>query len=246
MELNPPQTGHHPFRDVLMQAIQWADLHSERSLQQSLGPSEIGIQCMRQLGYRLAGTPPVNLHADPWFAVIGTAVHDWLAYALDAYQRKVLGRTPPNLRWLIERRVDIHPPLVPGGKTDVYDLDLEAVIDYKVVGADTLRKAQAEGPSQQYRVQAHTYGRGWEQAGRPVREVVIVFLPRSNFLAKTYVWSEPYDRSVADQALARVAAIDTLRRAVPVHQLPTSDNCTWCPYHRPHRPADDTGCPGVG
>lgn len=249
--LSAPADKPHPFRETLLTAIRWADASSERSLQQFLGPSEIGTPCPRELGHRLAGTPPVNTDSDPWFAIIGTAVHDWLAWALDMYQRVELKRTGENARWLIEQRVEVdHPGYPTSGRTDVYDVDLQEVIDYKVVGTKTAKKVRVDGPSEVYKSQAHTYGKGWRQRGYPVRGVAIVFLPRSDFLDRTFIWSEPFDESKADRALDRVATYRALLASgVQPHQLPAggddSEHCVWCPYHKPKVMNGPTSCPGL-
>lgn len=50
-----------------------------RSLQTTIGPSEIGSPCDRKLGHKLAGTPQ---KADSsWLTTVGTAVHTWLEHA---------------------------------------------------------------------------------------------------------------------------------------------------------------------
>lgn len=241
----------HPFQGPLTAAIYWAAENTDRSLQRFIGPSEIGTDCSRELAYKLAETPRVN-RGDPWFTVIGTAVHEWLSFALDEYQKQVLGRGKTNPRWLVEQRVRIdHDEFGTSGSTDVLDLDLGEVIDYKVVGNDSMKRYKANGPSEQYRVQAHTYAKGWRQAGRDIRAVTIVFLPRTTFLHGMHIWSEPFDESVADHALSRVG---TIRRAVaagvspalfPVRLADRAEYCQWCPFLRRGQPASDTGCPGV-
>lgn len=244
---SPP--GEHPFKQELIKMIGWYDANTARSLQKTVGVSELGIKCQRRLAYRLAGTPAVN-HPDPWFAVIGSAVHDWLAYSLDVYQTVALNRTGANRRFLIEKKVrltDDHLGI--GGSTDLFDVDFLRVVDHKVVGNDALKRYIQEGPSPEYRVQAHGYGYGWELLGWPVREVCLVFYPRSNFLSNMHVWTEPYDRQVALDALARVRTIDLARRhGVSPTDWPAAPDkgwCTWCPQYNPALDrADEGGCPG--
>jgi hypothetical protein len=238
-------TEEHPLRRVFLDAIVWADGTSDRSVQTTIGPSELGNACMRRLAYSLDGTVPVNTTADPWFAILGTAFHAWMATALDRYQRDVLGRDPlTNPRWLLEQQVWTGDPNCPSGHSDCYDLDFETVVDWKVVGPTTMKKVRASGPAEYYRIQGHTYGKGWKRAGRDVRQVMIVFLPRNAPLRETFVWAEAFDESVADRALARLAAIGKARSLVPTHSLPTAAECTWCPYYRPHRASDGAGCTG--
>jgi hypothetical protein len=242
---SPP--GDHPLRRVFLDMIVWADANRGRSLQTTIGPSELGNACMRRLGYSLSGTVPIN-QGDPWFPIIGTAVHSWLADALNDYQRDVLGRDPlTNPRWLIEQEVWTGDPNCPSGHSDVFDLDYGTVVDWKIVGNTTRKKLVAAGaPSPEYVIQANTYGKGWKRAGRQVRQVMIVFLPRNLPLSNTVVWAAPFDESVADRALARLAAIDHARTMVQVPAMPTADGCTWCPFYRPHTATDLRGCAGHG
>jgi hypothetical protein len=239
--------GDHPLRRLFLDAIVWADANSDRSIQTTIGPSELGNACMRRLGYSLAGTVPVNTSADPWYAIIGTSVHAWLASGLERYQRDALGRDPlTNPRWLLEQQVWTGDPNCPSGHCDLYDLDTETVVDWKVVGPTTMQKVKTLGPAEYYKIQGHTYGKGWRRAGRDVQRVAIVFLPRNAPLNQTYLWIEPFDESVADRALSRLGAIGQASKLIEVYRLPTADGCTWCPYHRPHTGTDLRGCAGHG
>lgn len=242
MPIVAPQNGVDPTWELLRSAIYWADANSPRSLQDYMGPSEIGAECMRQLGYKSVGTETVNLHADHWFAILGTAFHQWVAGAIERWQQEVLGR----VRFLIEQRVAIiGEDYGTNGNTDVFDLDLGDVIDWKLVGTSSLRKYRLHGASPQYRVQAHMYGKGWKQRGYEVRNVKNIYVPRSGYLSEAHVWSEPFDESIADGALARMAAIERLAKVVPPETLPTADGCTWCDFYRPHQKTDARGCSGV-
>lgn len=233
----------HPLKGELVGLIRSVAADSPRSLQRSIGPSEIGADCMRRLAYRLAGIPRANTTSDPWFSIIGTAVHDWLSVAT-IHANEKLGR----IRWVAEERVTATASgSEVTGSCDLYDVDTQTVIDWKVVGASSLRQYQEKGPSAQYRTQVHTYGLGHSQSGRPVREVAIVFLPRSGYLSDTHVWAETYDPTIAEKAITRLASIQQLAIALPAALIPASPDktlCCWCPYFRPGGAADDTGCPG--
>lgn len=245
----------HPIKAELIDMVRWASANAPRSRQRAVGPSEIGVDCMRRLAYRYAGAEPVNGAADPWFAFVGTAVHENLAIAIDRYNAEVLG--PPNgsrdygqRRYWVEERVtagaDQHGV---SGSCDLYDAERHVVIDHKVVGATALKKYINHGPSNQYRTQIHLYGLGHAQAGRPVREVAIAFYPRSGYLTDLHVWSEPYQPQVAHDALRRATTVRQLAAALPIGHIPAHPDqaaCTWCPFYRPGGPADTTGCPGPG
>ncbi len=244
----------HPLKAELIDLIRWADSHAPRSQQTALGPSEIGVDCIRRLAYRLTNTAAANDTADPWFAIVGTAVHDWLAVAIDRWTAEIdFGpnahhRTPDSRRFLIEERVTATTDQYGvSGSCDLYDQQRRTVVDHKVVGPTALKKYLDHGPSSQYRIQVHTYGYGHEAAGRPVDEVAIAFYPRSGYLTDLHVWSEPYDRQVAVDALNRAATIQTLATALPpalIPAVPDAAACCWCPFYRPGGPADGTGCPG--
>jgi hypothetical protein len=208
---------------------------------------------MRQLAMKLADVEPVNQTADPWFPIIGTAVHAWLATALDWYQYNVLGFTPDDPRFLIENRVhaDSEGGYSTSGSTDVFDTQFNRVVDWKIVGTTTMRQViKGETPEEklgpQYLVQGMTYGKGWVQRGFDVEEVMVAFLPRSNFLNKMQLVTLPFDQSIADAAQQRLAAIDRARQIVPPHLMPADGCSIWCPFYRPGVPLGPTSCPGHG
>ena len=229
------------------------DANRPRSLQKFLGPSEVGAPCDRQLAMKLAGVEPVNQTADPWFAIMGTAVHAWLADAVVWYNDVYLNRVG-NPRFLVENRVKVKAKeggYDTSGHTDVYDVDNQRVIDWKIVGKTTMQKVErGETPEEQagpqYTVQANTYGRGWVEAGYEVKTLLICFLPRSNFLHRMKVVELPFQPEVSERALARVAAIDQLRQFIAPHEFPASGCTIWCPYFRPSFPLGPTSCPGHG
>lgn len=174
-----------------------------RSQQKIIGPSEIGTECSRALLYKLAQAPePPQPPGRGWKPQVGTACHtqqeEWFSTITTPN-----GTTPAD--WETEQKVavgsvgrdTIH------GHTDLYAKS-GAVIDHKFVGEWKLKKVKAEREAGQlYRVQAHTYGKGWEDDGFPVHIVMIVFHPRDGELTDSYYWWEPYNRQIALDALAR-------------------------------------------
>lgn len=104
----------------------------------------------------------------------------------------------------------------------------------------------------EYETQAHLYGLGHANAGRPVQWVRLVFLHRSHDYDKSWEWTQRYDPGKAHAALSRLAAITNLLGALNVVDHPhlwgvvpsqPTPDCSWCPYFRPG-PPDHTGCPG--
>lgn len=249
MALKAPSGADHPFKLEILRMIREFDASRPRSLQKHLGPSEVGSGCTRQLAYKLAGRPEVNQTSDPWFPIIGTAVHAWLATAMGWYNDVYLDRAG-DPRFLLENRVKVAAQgsgYDTSGHTDVYDADYERVVDWKIVGTTTMRKVEKEGSTQQYRVQGNTYGAGWVQAGFPVKEIMIAYLPRSNFLNKMKLDVMPFEPHLAHEALARVGAIEQLVKAgVAPESLPAADCTIWCPFFTPGKPLTGFGCPGHG
>jgi hypothetical protein len=253
MGLQSPAGQPHPFSVEILRMVREYDASRPRSMQRYLGPSEIGSPCARQLAMKLAHTPEVNQVADPWFPIVGSAVHEWLARMAEWYNDVYLGRAN-NPRFIVENRVQVKAKeggYDTSGSTDMYDVDYQRVVDWKIVGVTTMRKVEKgdtpiEKAGPQYTIQTMTYGKGWEQAGYPVKSVMIAFLPRSNFLNKMKLVEMPYDRAVADAAQDRVAAIDRLRGQLQPHQFPAGDCTIWCPFYVPGVPLGPGSCPGHG
>ena len=76
--------------------------------------------------------------------------------------------------------------------------------------------------------------------GLPVRQVLIMFLPRNKALANYHPWFEPYDESVAFAALSRAEGLLQIGQQFPwpvIEQLyPACQDewCPWCPVRRPY------------
>lgn len=235
----------HALAPVIRDVVRTADQQSHRSLQVALGPSEIGDPCARKLAYRILDHRRTNTDSDPWAAIVGTAVHAWLADAFLAANTR-LGRA----RWLVETRLEIRPGLT--GSCDLFDADTMTVIDHKVLGVTTMRRYTSEGPPPGYVAQAHLYGLGWHRLGIPVRDVALAFYPRSGLLSGLRLWSQPWDPAVAQAALDRhdsiLAVADALgceREPRAYTEIPRTPGhaCTYCAYLQPGPDTGD-GCPG--
>jgi hypothetical protein len=219
--LPPAQTIPDLF-DLLEHAIR----NQPRTLQTTLGPSEIGVACDRCLIDMLAGRPHYADDQAPWLPTIGNAVHDWIEQAIvDHLIATGTDRYIPEGKIAVGqvRGVDIT------GHSDVYDVHTGTVVDWKVTGTTTLRKVTRSGASLTYRRQAHLYGRGWALAGYDVRSVAIAFLPRNGFsLRDGRLWQEPYDEAIALEALDRANTLagfldtfgyDAVTAGAPAHTL---------------------------
>lgn len=229
-------------------AIEAAIAHHPRSLQKAIGPSEVGMDCKRRLAYKLLGHPEKPQQPN-WKATVGTAVHAWLE---EVFTGDDQDRATGLQRWYTETRVDVGE--VPGlghitGSCDLYDRCTGTVLDHKIVGPAQLKKYRSQGPSAQYRTQAHLYGRGWTREGMPATHVVICFLPRNGDLKDAYLWHEPYDEAVAVQGLTVLGGIWALVQMQGVKALdaiPAVDQYCWnCPFYKAGSTDLADGCPGV-
>jgi hypothetical protein len=234
----------------LTEIIQWAQRTSPRSLQLAVGPSELGNPCDRRLAYRVAGYPTVNTGMDPWPSIVGTSIHSWTENAV----KRFMNETGVH-DWLTEVRLE-PDPMVPGS-SDLYKISEAMVVDLKTAGTDVFRRVKKDGPSEGYKIQTHLYGLGHERAGRPVRKVALVIVPRAGWLKDMYVWCAPYERAVAENAIARVYQLgaqliekDILNNPHRFQDFEASpgDACVWCPFFlrhtEPDQGASGLGCPG--
>jgi hypothetical protein len=251
-------TGNDEFSQVLAERIGQfiidADANSARTVQKAIGPSEVGEPCERQLAYKIADWPESNDARDPIAAIIGTGFHLWIGEKFEA-RNTALGGQPS--RYKVETRVTVRDSPIETarltGSADLYDRLIRANLDWKLVGQSSHDKYRRQGPGEKYRIQAHLYGLGQENAGEQVDRVVIVFVARYHEL-KVHVWSEPYDRTIAETALARLdrirdkwLALDPEQYPERWLQFPTPDkpNCRFCAYLKPGSPDLSQGCPGV-
>ena len=233
-------------REDLIEIVQWASRHSARSRQVALGVSEVGNECELRIAYKMAGVPITSNSPDPWPSVVGTSIHTWMERAVGDYQDVHSIR-----EWFTELQV-APSPLVQG-HTDLYHEPRKLVLDWKFPSPDNLRALRREGPSVQYRTQVQLYGLGHVNAGRQVDRVGIVALGRQGWLKDMYVWTVPFDRQAAEDALKRVYRIGSsmIEAGLPesgrwgeISRTP-SRLCAWCPWYSPDSPAPSgKGCPG--
>ncbi len=226
-----------------------------RGAQTTLGPSEIGTPCDRRLAMSLMGIEPVNPGGDGWAAFVGTCTHD----GLDRMFQWASGRTG---RFVTEMKLTFGSAVVPKGTGDLLDRTAMMFLDHKLMGEYSLRKLREQGPSEHYRVQIHVYAYGAILAGEKVKDVAIIGWPRAgSSLDQLFVWTEPYDRKIAEDALARVGRIaqEANQKRQPLHpdgqwsagrplevarEFPVGDDCKYCPFSLPKDKNMERGCPG--
>jgi len=242
-------------KSVVRTATEWAP----RSQQVHLGPSELGVECDRQVVGKLVREQHTNHVFDPWPSFVGTALHAALAEAFEADNHRLapLPGEPDNFRrWFTEHRVTPHPEH--SGTADLYDARQFAVIDHKCLGDDSRQKVVDGKIPRKYRRQLYLYGLGYARAGFRVDRVALVAYPRTrSTLDGLYVWETPFDGTAVDELVdtfaetqrrkayaAAVAAGQMALEQVP--RTPIRDECYFCPFYRPeggHGPA--VGCPGT-
>ena len=212
-----------------------------RHLQKELGPSQIGHPCGRNvvgqmlLGAVAFGASEINPPGDPLPSYIGVASHAALEEAARQANRQMeeRGATP---RWISERKVKVREGL--SGTCDLYDNYSDTVIDYKFPGTTRMTYYRKGDPGPIYRAQAHLYGRGYRNAGKPVKRVGIWFLPRAGQLNTSYLWTEDYNDELVDEILARMDQLILLMDELDLEHHPerlalipiTPHECQWCPF----------------
>lgn len=247
-------TADHEHRDLAigvaetyLDSIADSIANHPRSLQKRIGPSELGKPCKRDVLHKLNGDEEPPRPNVPWKPTVGTAVHSYMD-GLFSTAANPGGREEG--RWLTEETVSVG--YVGGteitGSCDLYDTWSGTVLDHKIIGSWAMKNYRANGPSEQYRRQAHLYGKGFEDDGFPVRLVAIAFLPRDGELTDAYIWTAPYQRSIAEDTLQTVNHLETLRAALGIEAaLALYPECEdrWCPWcgtqstFTPRKPTND-------
>lgn len=224
------------YKKELLDTVEYAAANKPRNLQRTIGPSGIGNPCNRCLGYALAQVPQKPGDSQ-WLPFIGTAVHAELETIFE--RRNIID---PG-RWLTEQRVLVGAILGEDitGSGDLFDVWYGNSIDWKIVGDRTIGTARKGTASATYITQGHTYGKGHEQAGRTVRNIMIAYLPRNaRTIYEAVMKSFPYDRALADAALKRANGIATLGEQHGWHEvlsrLSRYDGCWDCRLDRQYSP----------
>jgi len=221
-----------------------AESSRPRTLQRAIGPSEAGHECERHLAFKIVASMRTNLsqeelglnrYSDPLAAIIGTSVHSWLEEAAREANRK-LGR----IRWVPEAKVQVTPKLK--GTCDLYDIDTQTTLDWKVPGSTRHKHYVKYGPSNVYRGQAHLYGKGYRNLGLPVSHVGIVFINKTGTLRDIHLWREPYNEALVEEILARLDRVDKRIEELELMTKPENflqvpitpgDHCSYCSWHSP-------------
>ncbi len=246
-------TGEDPFAEELkvklLEVIRWRDRGNPRSHQVNIGPSELSSPCDRRIGYRLAGIPGMNVMLDPWPAIVGTAVHDWLEHAFLSWLRS------HDKEWITEQRLTLSQDVT--GRSDLFHIPTGAVIDWKGTSPDKMKKIKANGSPDNYKTQIQIYGWGYQRLGYTVNKVALAYFPRAGNIKDLYVDAFDFDPTVGPSMVARIPYIATNLLRLDVLGQPhrweqmdsfPSHDCGFCPWYNPSRSpemgASDQGCPG--
>ncbi|WGH20074.1 Cas4 exonuclease [Gordonia phage Tarzan] len=239
-----PEDLSHTLKLELQRLVVDYSESRPRSLQLDLGPSEIGHPCDRKLAQTVMREPGFDRRTgDVLPSIVGTGAHGEMEKALQHYN------DIHGARYLIEHRIEIRPNLY--GHLDCYDAERRTVIDWKFPGNTRMATYRKYGPSQQYFVQAHTYGHGLRLQGIPVDSVAVMFLPRGGRLVDAHLWVEPYNEQVALDAIARMDGIALMVDTFDVENHPENyslfrrepQDCVFCPFHNP-KPTTPYECAG--
>lgn len=210
-----------------------------------LHTTDVGHPCLRQVAYRIAGTPRRTIPLlDPWQTAVPAALRTWLEERFRS--DNLVG---PIKRWLVGRHVRIG---LIEGRVHLYDRLSHAVIDLRILDALRLEAMRSGGPGETYRVRLHLCAAGLAELGHEVETVAVVALPLAGALDEIWAWSEPYDPAVATAGVERVASAQRMVTmldgepgawsVIPAYESPA---CDWCPFLRTGLSAPNaTGCPG--
>ena len=211
------------IKDFLMDALYHKENSRGRSKQKQIGPSELG-GCRRKVWYKLNDQPETNGGELKLAAIMGTAIHAAIEKALSK-----------NKDILIETEVEYS-----GMKAhiDLFIPESGDVIDWKTTKVKNL----SYFPTQQQRWQVQVYGYLLDKSGKgKPQRVNLVAIPRDGDERDIKVHSEPYDESIALDALNWLEAIKVAEEA-PAPERDESYCRFYCKYFDP---SGEIGCVGL-
>lgn len=235
----PPTPAIDPIALVLADALReaiWTGANSsERSRQTAVGMSEIGNDCDRELAYKIAEVPPLNLDGDPMPSIIGTGFH--------LHMEKIFSRLDRR-RWLVETPLNYRG--IPG-TADLYDRRRRLLIDWKSTSKSKLNRLRKDGPPRRAQVQVQLYGAAMRELGEDPRRLALVYIPRDGALDDLWVWSTLPDRKVVDEWVGRYEAlVDRVAKGETPAQVAARPGrlCGYCDHYSPGSTDLGRGCPG--
>jgi len=212
---------------LLLEVLRAKDASRARSKQTQVGPSELG-GCRRKVWYRLNDQPETNENELKLAAIMGTAIHATIEEAIRTVD-------PKGEKYWVETAVEYS-----GMKAhiDLFIPESGDVVDWKTVKKQNL----SYFPSTQQRWQVQVYGYLLDKSGKgKVRTVNLVAIARDGDERDVVVHSEPYDPSIAEEALNWLSAVKE-SEVVPDPERDQNYCKSYCKYF------DETGeigCSGL-
>ena len=211
------------IKDVLMEALYDKENSRKRSKQKQVGPSELG-GCSRKVWYKLNDQPETNGGQLKLASIMGTAIHAAIEKAISKHDN-----------FIIEQPVEFN-----GIKAhiDLFIPETGDVVDWKTTKAKNL----SYFPSKQQRWQVQVYGYLLDKSGKgKPQRVNLVAIPRDGDERDIKVHTEPYDESVALEALSWLEAIKGAKEA----PAPEKDE-SYCKFYCKYFDASgEVGCVGL-
>lgn len=180
-------------KQLLIDVLRAKDAGRSRSKQTQVGPSELG-GCRRKVWYRLNDQPETNENELKLAAIMGTAIHASIEDAIRSVD-------PDGEKYWVETAVE-HSGMK--AHIDLFIPESGDVVDWKTVKKSNLTYF----PSTQQRWQVQVYGYLLDKSGKgKVQTVNLVAIARDGDERDVRVHSEPYDPSIAEEALNWLAAV---------------------------------------
>ena len=214
-------------KELLISVLRNKDASRSRSTQVQIGPSELG-GCRRKVWYRLNNQPETNDNELKLAAIMGTAIHAAIEEAIGHID-------PKGEKYLVEEEVSYGDMKA---HVDLYIPETGDVIDWKTTKVKNL----SYFPSTQQRWQVQVYGYLLSKSGKgKVNRVNLVAIARDGDERDVKWHSEPYDESIALEALGWLAAVKEAKEA-PNPEKDASYCKFYCKYYDE---SGQMGCVGL-
>lgn len=215
------------MKDFLVQILHAKENSRARSNQVQIGPSELG-GCRRKVYYRLHDQHPTNDNEMKLAAIMGTAIHAAIENAIELAD-------PDGKKYVVEQEVEWGDMKA---HIDLWIPETGDVVDWKTVKKTNL----SYFPSTQQRWQVQVYGYLLEKSGKgKPTQVNLVAIPRDGDERDIKVHSEPYDPTIAEEALNWLAAV---KEATEAPEPERDEN--YCRFYCKYYDATgDIGCVGL-
>lgn len=197
---------------------------ASRARSQQLTPGASGTyQCRASLVLRAIGIPESDPHLS-WQAVVGTAIHRVFEEARDG-----------------DGRYNEHKLTYRGVPCTIDEIDTPVLRDYKSKDtAAEIASVRRDGPKRGQVAQVMLGAAAAREAGHEITTVQLVYVPRAGDLADGWVWSAPFDPTLADAAadwheqvrglIAEREGFDAVDAADGLRDSPPSFCYAFCPF----------------